>query len=400
MDSNAQFFSELVTALSLMMDLDENRKLYHAWRVAILSERLARKILPEYRADIFYAGLLHDIGAISLPDHVIHYTDINDHLNNPVLFNHTRKGAIIVNEIGPLSLSARMILDHHEHWDGSGYPRGKKGHKIDIGGQILNICDTFDILIRQETHANFKQVRAALDMRRNKIYSNLMYELLIATLEEDDFFNKIIFDERVSDMMLKTIKELPKMNMAKYNFDIHRVARVFATVIDAKHSYTAGHSERVANYTYKLATALDLPEERADNIKVAAYLHDAGKVAIPKSILDKPGKLTQQESTLMKKHPEYTMEIMSMVSALKSLVVVAGGHHERYDGSGYPDGNFGDNIPIGARIMAIADAFDAMTSVRPYQKRKNADEAKKELKKNSGSQFDPHIVKVALKVLP
>ena len=73
---------------------------------------------------------------------MIHYTDINDHLNNPVLFNHTRKGAIIVNEIGPLSLSARMILDHHEHWDGSGYPRGKKGHKIDIGGQILNICDT------------------------------------------------------------------------------------------------------------------------------------------------------------------------------------------------------------------------------------------------------------------
>ena len=80
-------------------------------------------------------------------------------------------------------------------------------------------------MIRQETHANFKQVRAALDMRRNKIYSNLMYELLIATLEEDDFFNKIIFDERVSDMMLKTIKELPKMNMAKYNFDIHRVAK-------------------------------------------------------------------------------------------------------------------------------------------------------------------------------
>ena len=101
----------------------------------------------------------------------------------------------------------------------------------------------------------------------------------------------------------------------------------------------------------------------------------------------------------MKRHPVYTMEIMSMVSELKDLVLIAGGHHERYDGSGYPDGASGESIPLGARIMAVADAFDAMTSLRPYQRTKGKDEAKSILTKNSGSKFDPDISKIAVKVL-
>lgn len=399
MEDKNYFFSELMAALSLMMDLDENRKLFHAWRVAVLSERLAQKILPEYRNEIFYAGLLHDIGAISLPDHVIHYTDIKKCHKNFILFNHPKKSAQIVKNIDSLFLAADMIADHHEQWDGSGYPKGIAGDSINLGGQILRICDTFDIIARVKPPLDLKSMKKKLSARRGREFSNLMYELIVTTLEEDDLFYRIIDERKVSELVLNTIKNLPPIQMASDKNDIDKVIKVFAEVIDAKHSYTAGHSFRVARYTYALAKALDIPEKEAHKLKVAAYLHDAGKVAVPKSILDKPGRLTPEEYTLIKKHPVYTMEIMSLVSSLKDLVKIAGGHHERYDGSGYPDGLCGDGIPLGARIMAVADAFDAMTSRRPYQQQRSVIEAKDEIIKNSGSQFDPKIVKIATKAL-
>jgi len=399
MQVQARLFSELITALSLMMDLDENRKLYHAWRVAIMAEKMSQQILPEYRTQIFYAGLLHDIGAISLPDHVTHYTDIREHFNNPILFNHCKKGAEIVGEIGPLTLAVDMIMDHHEYWDGSGYPRGLKGNDINIGGQILRIADTFDIFARISPHIDLNGMKTALDGQRGYEFSDLMYELVIATLESDNFFDEIMDDNRLSEMVPQVVTALPPVDLSSCSNDLRKIVKIFAQVIDAKHSYTAGHSERVASYTYKLAKALGLSDDIAEKYEIAAYLHDAGKVAIPRHILDKPSALTVEEFNLMKRHPVYTMEIMSMVSELQDLVRIAGGHHERYDGRGYPDGTAGDNIPLGARIMAVADAFDAMTSLRPYQKTKSNEEAKVILAKNSGTQFDPEIAKVAISVL-
>lgn len=400
MKDKARFFSELIAALSLMMDLDENRKIYHAWRVALLAERLSTKILPEYRTHIFYAGLLHDIGAISLPDHVVHYTNIDDHLKNPVLFNHCKKSADIVKKIGPLSMTANMIMDHHEYWDGNGYPRGLSGNNINLGGQILRICDTFDILTRVKPPLDLNGVKTILKGRSGTEFSSLICELMICTLEEGDYFDQIMDDNNIPGMILKALDSLPPIDFDSCNNDSRGAVRVFAEVIDAKHSYTAGHSERVAKYTYKLAKALGLSEDVAVYYETAGFLHDAGKVAVPKSILDKPGALTLEEFKLMKRHPVYTMEIISMISELKDLAPIAGGHHERFDGRGYPDGLMGESIPLGARIMAVSDAFDAMTSPRPYQKTRSTSLAKEILLKNAGSQFDPRIVEVAIKVLP
>ncbi|WP_422446756.1 HD-GYP domain-containing protein [Thermoanaerobacterium sp. DL9XJH110] len=400
MEIKTQFFSELIGALSLMMDLDENRKIYHAWRVAVLSERLAQKILPEYRTQIFYAGLLHDIGAISLPDHVVHYTNLKDHFKNPILLNHPVKSAEIVKEIKPLAIAAGMIMDHHEQWDGKGYPRGLSGNDINLGGQILRICDTFDVLARVRPPLDLNGMKTLLSARRESEFSGLMYELMASTLEEGDLFNEIMDEKKVSEMVLNTLKNLPLMDLTSCESETQGVIRVFARVIDAKHSYTAGHSERVARYSGILAKALGLAEEEIKRLEFAAYLHDAGKVAIPRAILDKPGPLTIDEFKLMKKHPVYSMEIISMVRALADLAVIAGMHHERYDGTGYPEGLSGESIPLGARIMAIADAYDAMTSIRPYQKTRNSAEAKEVLIKNAGGQFDPKLIKIAVKFLP
>ncbi|TYP53307.1 HD-GYP domain-containing protein [Thermosediminibacter litoriperuensis] len=400
MEIKDKIFTELMAALSLMMDLDENRKLYHAWRVGVLAEKMARKVVPECASQIFYAGLLHDIGAISLPDHVVHYTDPEDHLRYPVIFNHPHKGAQIVGEIEPLKGVAAMILDHHEHWDGSGYPRGIRGNRISLGGQILRICDTFDVLSRVKPPLDIGGMKTLLAARRGSEFSDQIFELMIAVLEEGNFFYEIMDDQKVGEMVVKTVESMPHPQTGYCERGISKIIQVFGRVIDAKHEYTAGHSSRVAFYTSLIAQNLGLAGSEVKKLEFAAYLHDAGKVAIPPAILDKPGRLTLEEFKVMKRHPVYTMEILSMVSALKELAPISGHHHEKYDGSGYPDGLSRDVIPLGARIMAVADAFDAMTSARPYQKMKDGWEAKEELVKRAGSQFDPEVVKVAVRALP
>ncbi|ADL08641.1 HD-GYP domain-containing protein [Thermosediminibacter oceani] len=400
MEIKDKLFTELMTALSLMMDLEENRKLYHAWRVGVLAEKMARKVMPEYANHIFYAGLLHDIGAISLPDHMVHYTNPDDHLRYPVIYNHPRKGAEIVREIEPLKGVVDMILDHHEHWDGSGYPRGICGDRISLGGQILRICDTFDVLSRVKPPLDIVGMKTLLAARRGWEFSDLMYEVMVEVLGEGNFFDEIIDEQKIGEMVFKIVESMPPTKTGYCERDISKVIQVFGRVIDAKHEYTAGHSSRVAFYTSLIAKNLGLADSEVEKLEFAAYLHDAGKVAIPRAILDKPGRLTLEEFKTMKRHPVYTMEILSTVGALKDLAPISGHHHEKYDGSGYPDGLSRDGIQLGARIMAVADAFDAMTSARPYQKQKSGWEAKEELVKWAGSQFDPEVVKVAVRVLP
>jgi HD-GYP domain-containing protein (c-di-GMP phosphodiesterase class II) len=382
-----------------MMDFSENRKLYHAWRVAILSEKLSQKLFPDYRTEMFYAGLLHDIGAISLPYHIVHYEKIEKPCKSSILFNHPQKSANIVKNLGFLFLASDIILDHHERWDGSGYPRGISGNDITLGGQILRISDTVDVLLR-DNFTSLGNIKKKLLLRRGKEFSDKIYEAMEVTLDENDFFDNIISEKSISQILLKIMKNLPPPNMVPFESEMDEIVKVFADVIDAKHNYTAGHSKRVAIYTYIIAKALGIPEEQARKLKVAGYLHDAGKVAIPRAILDKPGRLTMDEYKLIKNHPVFTMEIMSMIHCLKDMVIIAGSHHERYDGMGYPGRLSRDTIPLGGRIMAIADAYDAMTSERPYQHKRNSVEAKDILIKNSRSQFDPEIVKVAVKVLP
>jgi len=400
-EKKEQFFSELIAALSLMMDLDESKKIYHAWRVALLCEKMAEHILPEYKTHIFYAGLLHDIGAISLPEHVVHYTNIKDHFQNPVIFNHPLKGAQIVREIKPLKIAAGMIEQHHENWDGSGYPKGIAGDDINLGGQIIHAADIVDILLRETKNSeeNVKVIIKKLEEKRNKEISGLIFELTAFILKDRDFFLMLFDEEKLSKIFFETLQNQRPMDTDECGGDARDILRVFSGVIDAKHSYTAGHSERVALYSVKIARGLGLPHKDVSDIKIAAYLHDAGKVAIPRFILDKPGRLTDEEFKIMKMHPVYTGDIMSIVTELQRLIPISINHHEKYDGSGYPHGYYREEIPLGARIMAIADAFDAMTSERPYQRIKDAYEAKEEILKNAGKQFDPHIAKEAVKLL-
>ncbi len=165
-----------------------------------------------------------------------------------------------------------------------------------------------------------------------------------------------------------------------------------AATVDAKDHYTYGHSKKVSEYAVAIAETLGLPQDRIATIRAGALLHDIGKIGVPDSILNKQGPLTEVEWEPIKEHPQLGVEIIRHVIELTDCLPVILHHHERYDGTGYPSGLQGNNIPLEARILAIADAYDAITSLRPYRQRLSPQEALAELGHCAGTQFDPELI--------
>jgi putative nucleotidyltransferase with HDIG domain len=170
------------------------------------------------------------------------------------------------------------------------------------------------------------------------------------------------------------------------------------SAIDAKDEYTRHHSTRVTEFTLKIAAKMGFSEKELGDLELAGLLHDVGKIAVPESILNKPGKLTNEEFTLIKEHPARGQSILSPVVELKEIARIVRAHHERYDGTGYPDRLKGREIPLGARIMTIADTYDSITSERPYRKASSHRYAVKEIIACSGTQFDPEAVQNFLEI--
>ncbi|GAB4284934.1 MAG: hypothetical protein Kow0029_31660 [Candidatus Rifleibacteriota bacterium] len=172
-----------------------------------------------------------------------------------------------------------------------------------------------------------------------------------------------------------------------------------AAAIEAKDSYTHGHSTKVMEYAVKIAVEMGLSEDEIETIRYAGLLHDIGKIGVKDLILSKKGRLTQDEVDELHRHPEYGANIMERVGMLMDIAPLTLYHHEKYDGSGYPLGLKGDQIPLGARILAVADTYDAMIADRPYRNAFPFDFVKKEMKKAAGSQLDPEIVRVFFDIL-
>ncbi|MFA7577435.1 MAG: HD domain-containing phosphohydrolase, partial [Candidatus Muiribacteriota bacterium] len=184
-------------------------------------------------------------------------------------------------------------------------------------------------------------------------------------------------------------------NLEKTYFD---TIAALAAAIDAKDHYTHGHSEKVMEYSVSIAEELNLSEEEITGVKFAGLLHDIGKIGIDDTILKKNGILTSEERVEIEQHPVYGTRIVEKIDFLKQVSKLTYHHHERWDGKGYPDGLKGEEIPIGSRILSVADTFDAMTSNRSYRKALPEEIAVEEIKRCSGNQFDPKVVKAFLTV--
>jgi len=215
-------------------------------------------------------------------------------------------------------------------------------------------------------------VRRALENRRLKM-ENLSYRSRLEALVA----------ARTEELTRKT-DELER------SYDI--TLEALGDALDLKDAETEGHSKRVTAFTIAIARAMDLPGERVRVIARGAFLHDVGKMAIPDAILRKPGRLTPEEQMLMREHAQLGYQMLHKIPFLKEAASIVYSHQERFDGTGYPRGLKGDQIPLGARIFAVADTFDAITSDRPYRAAQSISSARREIQRHSGHQFDPDVV--------
>lgn len=275
------------------------------------------------------------------------------------------------------------IRSFDEHWDGGGRPERLKGEEIPVYSRISLVAQIVDVF--QVAHG----IEAARQEVRNR--TGTWFEPRVAAaferVAQDGEFWRVL----QSDELEKMIFELePAQQRSIVDEDyLDDIAAAFAQVIDSKSPYTSGHSERVTLFTDLIAEELGMDGEARRQLRRAALLHDIGKLGVSNTILDKPGKLDDEEWQAMKRHAALGEEILSKIAAFKPLAAIAGAHHERLDGKGYPRGLHGDQIPLEVRIVTTADIFDALTADRPYRAAMPVDKALSVMDDMAGTAIDP-----------
>jgi putative two-component system response regulator len=229
-------------------------------------------------------------------------------------------------------------------------------------------------------------VKRAVEFRRLRLAN----KKLMKELEEENIILEKKVKERTGDL-----KELYKNMQSAYMATV----KALAQAIDAKDHYTHSHSQNVTKYAVAIAKEMGFSQREVHTLREACQLHDLGKIGIHDYILNKSEKLTQEEWEKIRSHSLRGAEILEPLTFLDKAIILIRQHHEKYDGTGYPNGLTGEEIKLGARIIAVADAFDAMISERPYRKAYSKKYAISKLKETSGTQFDPQIVKSFLEVL-
>lgn len=240
----------------------------------------------------------------------------------------------------------------------------------------------------------FEEITGHIDMLNQNIILTvtggllLLYILLIGIIRKASL--KLIKQKNEVEVKNKELIEVYE----KLNISFHSTIQVVSNAVDARDSYTAGHSNRVVDYSLAIGKKLNMTEESINQLYLAALMHDIGKIGISDLILHKSAKLSDEEYEIIKSHPQIGTDILKSVEAFDVLLPSILHHHERYDGRGYPDNLSAEAIPLNARIIAIADTFDAMTSDRPYRKALSTEKAINEIEINKGKQFDPHIASI------
>jgi len=424
--------SEIIGALSHALDLTEGQPVGHSQRSCMISMEIAERLdLPAgVRQDLFYAALLKDAGCSSSAARMSELFDTDDRaLKREFSFvdwtstsdfvryaarnvapastgiaragtllralralrreasdlNTARcdRGARIVAMLGfsPEAAAAVRALD--EHWDGSGRPDGLRGEAIPLISRITCLAQTAEVFMSADGP------RGALDVvrsRRGRWFDPRIADVFLSIGPDDPLWMRI-----VDDTAAEVLRDLePATGIALADEEgLDRVAEAFARVIDAKSPYTARHSMGVAAYAVAIGREVGFDPDRVRSLRRAGLLHDIGKLGVSNRILDKPGKLTDEEFAQVRLHPLHTFQILSRISPFAGLAEAAAAHHERLDGRGYHRGVGAELLSPEARILAVADVFDALTADRPYRGPLDPEVAFEILWKDAGSAFDP-----------
>ena len=275
---------------------------------------------------------------------------------------------------------------------------------LDIKMPDLDGFETLQLLRKWEKENDRKEIPVIFFTANNDCAS----ETKGLSLGAMDFIRKPF----VAEVLILRVRHL--LDLIRLQRDLHaeverktkeieglslHVVHTLADAIDAKDAYTKGHSGRVAEYAREIAKRAGYSYERQEEIYMMGLLHDVGKIGVPDAVINKPGKLTDEEFEKIKTHPGRGAQILKNIEEMPKLAIGARWHHEHFDGSGYPDGLSGCDIPEEARIIAVADAYDAMTSNRSYRGVIPQDVVKEEFEKGSGTQFDPQFAAIMLEII-
>jgi HD-GYP domain-containing protein (c-di-GMP phosphodiesterase class II) len=289
------------------------------------------------------------------------------------------------------------IYSLDEHFNGKGKPAQLAGEAIPIYSRIALLAQVIDVFHAEGgREAALKEARA----RAGGWFDPRLVDAFERVAQHEDFWNMLASSE-----LDKTVFAMePAGQTTPLDDDyLDDIAAAFGQVVDSKSPYTSGHSGRVALYTDMIAEALGLPAERRRWLKRGALLHDVGKLGVSNSVLDKAGALDREEWAAVRRHAEYTETILGRISAFAELGRIAGAHHERLDGGGYPRGLAGDQIDLETRIITTADIFDAITAERPYRGAIPVPQALEMMEKTVGTALDPRCfqaLKDALERVP
>ncbi len=405
--------SGLIGALSYALDVTEGESPGHAVRSCLIGMRLADELGlgAGARSDLFYALLLKDAGCsansarmaalFAADDHEAKRTSkrvdwarpfpafvwslrtvapggsvraraerllaIRDEgeVTRSLMQARCDRGAEIARMLGFSEATAQAIRALDEHWDGRGQPRGLRGTEIPLAARVLCLAQTVEIFHAARGVGAAYRVAAR---RAGRWFDPSLVDALGALRADTGFWASL------AEPDLAGVEPLDRVVIADEN-RLDRIAEAFAGVIDAKSPWTRHHSDRTSEIATGIAAVLGLEAAAVRDLRRAARLHDIGKLAISNRILDRPGRLTDQEYANVKQHPVVTHRILERVPGFSGLAPVASSHHERLDGSGYPRGLSGGEQTIPMRVLAVADVYEALTAERPYRPAWSSDRA-------------------------
>jgi HD-GYP domain-containing protein (c-di-GMP phosphodiesterase class II) len=317
---------------------------------------------------------------------------LTQHKNNEEMIQlRCDRGASIVRKIGMSEQTAQAVRSLDEHWDGGGYPERAKGKTISPLARVMAVAQHLDVfalerspeqamrVLRERSGRWFDPaiVKAAESLhRRGALWMQCLSGVERNSAQSAQFTRAAVLDLSPGQAARMRASE------------IDLICEAFAEVVDAKSHFTFRHSVGVTDAASAIGKALGLKAERQQLLHRAALLHDLGKLRVPNSILDKPGKLDADEWAVMKEHPGLTRAILDRVKQFRELAYVAGAHHEKLDGSGYPNNLHAEALPLEARILAVADMYGALIEDRPYRNGFCAEQALGIMQRDAGGKLD------------
>ncbi len=279
---------------------------------------------------------------------------------------HVSHGARAVGELDLPDSVAKAVATHHERWNGAGYPRGLSGDQVPQVGRIIGLADIVESLIDQTTpllaRRNFAYWLSGFS---DKECDSETVEALRMLGAGDSFWLGLFSSEIETELNVHgaRLREPKAMRVIPFT-------ESFARLVDSRFAFTVGVSARVSRYAESLGRVAGLADVRLKQLQIAALLHDVGQLSMSERVLSKPGILSVEELGALHLHPIYSRDVVAGIGGLEEVAEWVESHHERIDGRGYPEGRSGDEIPLESRILAIADAYVAMTSDRPHPGRR------------------------------